>query len=90
MNKLTRFKTFKAVALIRKLPLAILPGEKLDIVVNIFEEIRALIRASKADEYGADELLDRVNNNSIFSIAISNLKMTIPHHILLNFGSYFV
>ena len=45
------------ISLLRKLPLSLMPGDKLDIIVDIFDNIRNLIKQSSADDYGADELL---------------------------------
>ena len=64
------------VGLLRKLPLSILPGDKLDIVVNIFDDVRKLINNCGKDEFGADELLPIVEFVLIRG-AIQNLGLEI-------------
>ena len=65
------------VRLIRQLPLCIQPGDKLDVVVKIFDSARHLVKqSSKADEFGADELLPIIEFVLIRG-AIQNLGIEI-------------
>ena len=64
------------ISRLRKLPLLLLPGEKLDIIVQIFDDIRDLIKNSNADEYGADELLP-ILEFILIRGAIQNLGLEI-------------